>query len=122
MRLAETEVNVNRAIVRQRQSEEKLQQARIERGSVFDLLEKVKNTEEINKDTAREIVGFLNKILAKGFDEYPKTHKAQAYRYVGEIYEAIDNLSEAVKNYELALKIDPKIGIKRRLNLLKKQI
>lgn len=101
---------------------EKLQQARIEKGSVFDLLEKVKNTKEIDEDTAKEIVVLLNRALAKGFDEYPKTHKAQAYRCIGEIYEAIENISGAAKNYELALKIDPKIGIKRRLSLLKKQI
>lgn len=98
---------------------EKLQQARIEKGSVFDLLEKVKNTKEINEDTAKEIVVLINKALAKGFDEYPKTHKAQAYRCIGEIYETIANIGEAVKNYELALIIDPKVGIKRRLNLLK---
>jgi tetratricopeptide (TPR) repeat protein len=100
----------------------KLQQARIEKGSVFDLLEKVKNTKNINEDIVKEIMGLLNKALAKGFDEYSKTQKAQAYRCIGEIYEAIENISEAVKNYELALKIDPKIGIKRRLSLLKKQI
>jgi hypothetical protein len=97
----------------------KLQQARIEKGSVFDLLEKVTNTKEIDEDMYKEIVVLINKALTKGFDKYPKTHKAQAYRCIGEIYETIANIGEAVKNYELALKIDPKVGIKRRLNLLK---
>ncbi|MBF0235821.1 MAG: hypothetical protein HQK65_22725 [Desulfamplus sp.] len=102
---------------------DKLQQAHIESGSVFDLLriaeEKLKDAKQLNEGSATEIILLLNKSLAKGLDEYPK-QKAQAYRLIGQANEAIENISEAIINYDLALNIDPKIGIKRRLDTLKK--
>lgn len=101
---------------------EKLHDALIENGSVFHLLEKVKNTKKIDDYAAKKIIILINNALDKGVDKYPKAHKAQVYRWIGEIYEKLKNIDEAIKNYEIALMIDPKVGIKRRLNLLKKRI
>ncbi len=45
---------------------------------------------------------------------------AKVYRRIGEVYEELGDLTAAISNYEAALAIDPKVGIKKRLAALKK--
>ena len=62
----------------------------------------------------------LNRALKKGLDEYPN-EKAAVYRTLGEVKESLGETSDAIHDYELALELNPKVGIKRHLDMLKKQ-
>lgn len=44
------------------------------------------------------------------------------YRKIGEYYEVAGDTNNAIKNWEKALALNPKVGIKRKLKLLKEQI
>lgn len=43
---------------------------------------------------------------------------AKAYRRIGEIYEEMGDSKKAIENYKLALKHNPKVGIKNKLKIL----
>ena len=47
--------------------------------------------------------------------------KAQAHRRLGEVAEKLDRPSDAIREYERALELNPKVGCKRRLAQLKQQ-
>ena len=51
-----------------------------------------------------------------------REHQAFGWRVRGEIYEACNDLPEATRSYEKAVGLDPKIGVKRRLQKLKGQV
>jgi tetratricopeptide (TPR) repeat protein len=44
---------------------------------------------------------------------------AQVYRKIGEIYENLGDSIKAIKNYELALRCNPNVGVKKKLQALK---
>lgn len=104
---------------------EKWYQAHLEQGSVFELLyiaeEKLKDQNTPDQQKAKEIITILNKALGKDLRQYKK-EEAKAYRFLGEAYELMSELEKAIENYERALSIDPKVGIKRYLDSLKKKI
>lgn len=104
---------------------EKWYQAHLERGSAFDLLyiaeERLRDKNTPDTETAKGIIAILNKALGKGLGQYKK-EEAKAFRFIGEAYELMSELEKAKENYERALCIDPKIGIKRHLESLKKKI
>jgi hypothetical protein len=74
----------------------------------------------LGEEDAKEILSLLHSALVKGLDEYPN-EKATIYRSVGEIKESLGNISEAILNYELALELNSKVGVKRRLEALKRE-
>ena len=74
----------------------------------------------LNEGDAQEILSLLDLALKKGLDEYPN-EKAAVYRTMGEVKESLGKTTEAILNYELALQLNPKVGIKSRLDMLKKQ-
>ncbi|MDR3652286.1 MAG: hypothetical protein P4L34_04865 [Paludibacter sp.] len=43
------------------------------------------------------------------------------YRYIGEYYDANDNIIKTIEYWEKAVEINPKVGIKRKLDALKKK-
>jgi hypothetical protein len=47
---------------------------------------------------------------------------AQAHRKIGEIYESLNEIGNAVEHYELALKFNSKVGVKIRLQSLKEKM
>jgi DNA-binding SARP family transcriptional activator len=47
--------------------------------------------------------------------------KAQAHRRLGEIAEKVGRPGDAIREYERALALNPKVGCKRRLAQLKQQ-
>ena len=47
--------------------------------------------------------------------------KDKIYRMIGEYYEANDNIEQTIENWEKAVSINPKVGVKRKLDNLKKQ-
>lgn len=45
--------------------------------------------------------------------------RAQAYRKIGEIYESFHDIGNPIINFELALKFNPNVGVKKKLQLLR---
>ena len=104
---------------------DKWEDARIKYASSFELSliarDRFKEvSDNLSNEEAEEILSLLSKSLNKGLDEYPN-EKASVYRTIGEVHEALGKIDDAIKNYELALQINPKVGVKRRLNALKKK-
>lgn len=48
--------------------------------------------------------------------------KDRIYRIIGEYYEANDDIPRTIENWEKAMQINPKIGVKRKLEAIKKKI
>ena len=48
--------------------------------------------------------------------------QARAYRLLGELHEQVGEISQAVKAYDEALTIDPKVGVSRRVEQLRKML
>lgn len=84
-----------------------------------DRLKQYSNT-RITPEDADDILKILNLALTKDLDKYPN-EQANAYRAIGEIYDALGNLSLAIDKYEAAIRLNPKVGVKRRLDKLKEQ-
>ena len=106
--------------------QEKWESDRIKYASAFELSRIAKDyynkqSDNINNEDANKIFSLLNQALKYGFDNYP-TEEANVYRTIGEVNESLGKIEEAIKNYEVALQINPKVGIKRRLNSLKKKV
>jgi tetratricopeptide (TPR) repeat protein len=104
---------------------ERWYQAHLEQGSAFDLLyiaeEKLREKNTLDTETTQGIITILNKALGKGLGQYKK-EEAKAYRFIGEAYELMSLFEKAIENYERALSIDPKVGIRRYVDSLKKKI
>ena len=103
---------------------EKWETEQIENASAFELSNMAKNQfKEIDDDLtvkdAKEILSLLRKAFKKGLDEDPN-EKANAYRTAGEVNEAMGQTDNAIKYYEKAIELNPKVGVKRRLGALKK--
>lgn len=47
--------------------------------------------------------------------------KAKVYRVLGEIAESQDKPQDAIRHYEQAIELNPKVGVKRQLNILRQQ-
>lgn len=96
---------------------------RIDTGNDVEFLEAIKELKEelsSNADDAREYNSFivpLEKRLKKFSD---KDTKSKIHRALGEILYLQGNDAEAIKHFETALKLNPRIGVKRTLDKLKK--
>ena len=77
--------------------------------------------ETIPPDAAREMLMLLDESLRLGFSWCPDM-EAKVRRARGEAYEAMGQNKEALQQYEAALQIDAKVGVKRRADALKKLI
>ena len=75
----------------------------------------------IDNETGTRLLDFLSKALERIPAEFPERH-AVAYRATGEILEALGNKPHAVEYYEYALQRNPKVGVKKRLDTLKKEL
>jgi hypothetical protein len=60
----------------------------------------------------------LYKIAAERLKDNPY-FCAQVHRKIGEIYENLENTFEAINNFELALRYNPNVGVKKKLQALK---
>jgi tetratricopeptide (TPR) repeat protein len=72
----------------------------------------------LNATKAEKILSLFDTALSKGLDKYPK-EKAIIYRTKGEIMESLGRTDDAIQLYELAVELNPKIGIKRHLKEIK---
>ena len=73
----------------------------------------------IDNETGTRLLDFLTKAVERIPAEFPERH-AVAYRAAGEILEALGDKPHAVEYYEYALQKNPKVGVKKRLDALKK--
>jgi Tfp pilus assembly protein PilF len=63
----------------------------------------------------------LNRVVQKIPESFSNDYaEANAYRKTAEIYEALGDHTHAVECFEYALSKNPKIGVKRRIDVLKK--
>jgi len=77
--------------------------------------------EDVELKAGARILDMLTKAVQKIPDNFPNYH-ATAYRTTAEVLEAIGDLTHAVEYYEYALQKNPKLPVKRRLNVLKKAV
>ena len=96
-------------------------QFRIQNGSGFEILEIAEEKKKqinlpIDKKTSKEILE-LYSLASERLKDYPH-FRAQAYRKIGEEYESFGDIENAIKNYELALSFNPKVGVKMKLKKL----
>jgi tetratricopeptide (TPR) repeat protein len=86
---------------------------------LFDIANKKMN--QLN-DTSElsdyeEVLSLLVRASNQKISQYTK---AKVHRLIGEIYYKFDKKDEAIKNFEKALNCDPKVGVKRLYNKLKR--
>ncbi len=98
----------------------------LEYGDGFGLLDtalaKLKTCgKTIDNETGARLLDFLTKAVERIPAEFPERH-AVAYRATGEILEALGDKSHAVEYYEYALQKNPKVGVKKRLDALRKEL
>jgi len=75
----------------------------------------------IPPERAEDLLKLLEEAHQRGFKDYPD-YKAKAHRAAGEIFEAIKKPSEALRQYVIAVQLDPKVGVKRRVDALEKRL
>jgi hypothetical protein len=77
-------------------------------------------TQEIANELSNLLTMAINKLKEKSSSEKDtKFWQAKAYRIQGELYESMNHTTKAIEYYELALKYNPKIGVKQKLSKLK---
>jgi hypothetical protein len=93
----------------------------MKKGSIYDLLIffDIKNNE--NKFQNER---YLETLLKSLYDEDSlyAFGKDKIYRKIGECYEWSGDKSKAIENWEMAIALNPKVGIKRKLDQLKSSI
>ena len=73
----------------------------------------------IDKETGARLLDFLTKAVERIPAEFSERH-AVAYRATAEILEALGDKKQAIEYYEYALQKNAKVGVKKRLDALKK--
>ena len=87
-----------------------------------EALEKLKSCgQKIPKEVGAEILDWLTKAAERVPQKYPERH-AEIFRATGEILEAWGDTTQAVEYYEFAIQKNPKVGVKRRLDNLRKNL
>jgi hypothetical protein len=103
------------------QIEKRMKKAEKATGDIaFKMVEKMMidlNKEGIDSKLYLEVIPLLERLFK---DSISSNKIAQVYRWMGEIYDKNEEKDLAVKNFEKALKYNPKIGVRRTLNRLRK--
>ena len=74
---------------------------------------------QIEKEAGARILDNLTKAAGRIPQKYPERH-AEIFRATGEILEALGDTTQAIEYYEFAIQKNPKVGVKRRLDNLRK--
>ena len=74
----------------------------------------------LESQTSRKLLRSVELAIRKGADKYPDWY-AHALRLAGILHEGLGERREASVSYRQALVLDPKIGVKRRLEALTKR-
>ncbi len=85
---------------------------------VIIVQEKLKNaqTSEVSS-----LIDLINSALERGLNNF-HDYRPLAYRLRGEANEKIGETNKAIQDYRSALEIDPKIGVKRKLQKLERSV
>jgi len=75
----------------------------------------------VDKENARIVLDVLESAISEGSD-VRSDWCATAHRIRGEAFEILSDPANALSAYETAMSLNPKIGVKRRLTALKKQL
>lgn len=75
----------------------------------------------VDEENARIVLDVLESAISEGADARPDWG-ATAHRIRGEAFEILGDPTNALSAYEIAINLNPKIGVKRRLTALKKQL
>jgi hypothetical protein len=99
-------------------------QARIKDGSGFELSRIGRQKLNVCGDhptanAGQEIRELFERALER-LENYPN-EQAIVHRAIGELYERLHDKYRAIEHYNLAMKFNPKVGVKRRLSALKGQ-
>lgn len=105
------------------QDEQVFQAAQLEKG---DYATKLMAARDLLKtaatpDNARKALSTADSALADGAKDRPDWSSI-AHRVRGESYEVLEQLPEALAAYELALSLNPKVGVQKRAVALRKQV
>ena len=79
------------------------------------------NLSSVTHEELPDLLSVINGAFDGNLSQY-HDYQALAYRLRGEIYECLGNAQQAVADYQEALGINPKIGVKRRLKKLENEI
>lgn len=82
-------------------------------------LKKLKQQEEVNPSEYKEILSLCNQALKHNVSE---NTKATIYRKMGETQLLLNQTDLAIQDFETALELNPKVGVKKLLQQLKKSI
>ena len=74
------------------------------------------NSSEI--DGYSEVIRLFELSLKRGVTLYSQ---AQTHRTLGEIYQRCGQMAKAIEHYEMALKLDPNVGVRKVLAHLKSE-
>jgi len=77
--------------------------------------------EVLDEQTAKEILTYLELALKLGLENYPGV-QARTHRTIGEVFQVLGYKQGAIEHFEKALDLNPGVGVKRRLNEIKKDI
>jgi tetratricopeptide (TPR) repeat protein len=91
-------------------------------GNDIEFLEAIKELKvELSANTDPREYDALITPLKKGLKRFSdKDTKSKIHRILGEIFHLQGNDPEAIKHFETALKLNPRVGVKRTLEKLKK--
>lgn len=90
------------------------------KGSVYDRLWVYSNKPNEIKLKDPKYLELLTKALTDTDASY-SFGKDRIYRMIGDYHEANDDFTKTIENWEKAISINPKVGVKRKLDTLKKQ-
>jgi len=102
---------------------ERWEKERINFVSGYELLTiaetKKQQLESMNADLSLydDVIGLLKQALDKGVSENTQAH---IHRNIGGIYHKRGANSEAINHFETAMRLNPKVGVKKLLEKLKK--
>lgn len=103
--------------------QEKLDKLEFESASGFTLHVRAQRMlqtamESGDKLKLQEVYDLLQIAITRNLDKYPY-EQASIHRAMGEIQESNSNFPDAIRHYETALKLNPKVGLKRKVAKLK---
>jgi hypothetical protein len=102
---------------------ERLEQVKLDRGDARDIgwvVEAMLHEPALSQVRAERAVAGLARVLAKGPWDDPR-EQARALKRLGQLEERLDHPGRAIGAYAEAYALDAKVGVKRRLEALRKQ-
>ncbi|WP_268223537.1 tetratricopeptide repeat protein [Sinomicrobium oceani] len=92
----------------------------MEKGTVYDKLWLYSTKTDHLKFNDEKYLDILELALTDKNASY-SYGKDRIYRMIGEYYEAQGKVKQTIENWEKAIELNPKVGVKRKLNALKKK-